>query len=376
MGLSLPPQWGDSPPAGRWPGAQWWTRWFFKPLDPPERRGVVEPVAERSGVVELVGDCLRPPKHDRQRRLPIVLLWDPRVGRPNGGSYGGREPDGRLGPAELLDRLEERFREGRPYVRRNGDELDGRRPHEVAVLLASHLSCPVEAFGRLEFPRLLLGLAAARGPAVDIRRILLSDRRRLIGLLREIAPDVLEEIIGASTGTRLLGLTVRWLLAFSEVPLSVRRGLRWYQDGLGEHLADPFHALARLKECESRTPAKVDEVLCRAFLADLRDSYSMWSCRFFKRDKNCLALLGDTNWKAVRGFLDVLAAQRKGWDPLLIVVAARSHSPNHRHPEAWEFQKEMVATYQDWSSDRKVNARWADYYPLCLDGSCPRQVIP
>jgi hypothetical protein len=132
--------------------------------------------AAQRGLASLVDCCLRPTKGDR-RSLPIVLLWDPRAS----------------GKSELLDHIQERFHSGRPYVRRNRHELGALRPHEVALRLASHLSSRVEGFGRLKFPRLVLGVAAIRGPVnmddpAATRSMMIKRTIHDCGLLRKWGP--------------------------------------------------------------------------------------------------------------------------------------------------------------------------------------------
>ncbi|MGH3943370.1 MAG: hypothetical protein ACRDTG_33060 [Pseudonocardiaceae bacterium] len=322
---------------------------------------------DRRGLSELVGHCLRPPKSDRHRVLPIVAVWGPRRG----------------GKSELLDYLYERFYPGRPCVRRTKHELENlRRPYEVAVALAFHLSRHVEGFGRLKFPRLFLGVAAIRGSvtiedpeatrAAMIRRTV-PDRKRLRSLARETA-DSLADVVGVGRGMRFfLGLAVDGAGALVETVLALGgRGRKWYQDGLGQHFADPIDALVRLAEQETNPQRqdRVDEVLCRAFLADLREEYSPRALQLFKRDQNCLAILDDADSDVVRRFLDVLVAQRRNWDPLLIVSATATRSPftGQRHPERWVVRDVAVAGYQDWHKGRAGNEGWAGLYPVALGG--------
>jgi len=323
--------------------------------------------ADQRAFSELVDHCLRPAKPDRRRPLPIVLLWGPR----------------RSGKSELLDYIHEHFYLGRPYVRRNQHELGTLRPHEVALQLAFHLGCRVEGFGRLKFPRLFLGVAAIRGPvniddpaatrSMMIRRTV-PDRKRLRNLARETAAS-LSDVVGADRGTQFfLGLAVEGLGAVVETALALGgRGRKWYQDGLGQHFADPIDALVRLAEQEANPQLRerVDEVLCRAFLADLRDEYSQQSAlQIFARDENCLAVLDEADSEGTRRFLDVLAAQRQDWDPLLIVSAASTRSPSagYQHPEHWVVRKVAEATHRDWSAGRAANNGWAALYPVELGG--------
>lgn len=335
--------------------------------------------ADHAALRLLVRECLTPGKAERRRQLPMVLLWGPRAS----------------GRSQLLDQLEGEFSTRRPFVRRSGDQLLGCRPHRVALVLAFFLGQRVEGFGRLKFPRLLLGLAVIRGRGPHARedtagqrgqslrdqpedlqaerarlRQLLRDNRELAEQARGMAIE-LGDAIGNGKLTRFfLGVAFEgtfWLLYTVFV---LRRGaLLWYRDGLGRHFADPLDALATLARYEATGEhSVVDEVLCRAFLADLRDGYSPRFPRARARDENCLALLDDADRPAVREFLDMLARQRREWDPLLIVATASTRCPSGGtgHPEQWPVRRAYAAGYTDWSKHRESNNGWETRYPLLL----------
>lgn len=283
-------------------------------------------------VSNLVDEYLGRGNQDRRRPLPIVLLCGPRDS----------------GQSELLEYLETRFKPGRPCVRQS-EPLSTQRPHQIALLLAFHLSERVKCFGRLKFPRLFLGVAATRGPvnfdnraatrAEMIKRIV-PDRKLLKKLICDTAP-VLINLVGTPLDSRLHKLAVEAMLAVIEtVPLPGGRHLRWYRGELRK--TDAVDALVALAKYEADNQlGTVDEVLCRAFLADLRDECTTRFPRPWNRDKNCLALLGDADSDAARGFLDVIAAQRQGWDPLLIVATSSTRPPtanHHSDPEHWVVQ--------------------------------------
>jgi hypothetical protein len=330
--------------------------------------------ADRRGIAELVGHCLRAGKPNLakpgpQPPLPIILLWGPRSS----------------GKSEVLNHLQERFSSGRPNVRRDGSELRALRPHVVALKLASHLSCRVMGLGRLRFPRLSLGTAAIRGPLdVDdsvvarsemIRRTVPS-LRRLRGWVGDastilLSPAVLGVGLPPETG-RFLGLALgNGVGALIERGL-VRRARSWYQDGLGLHFPAPVDALVRLAEWEAvpHQQAMVDETLCRAFLADLRDEYLPHRFQPLERRENCLALLDDADSEGAQRFLNILAAQRTDWDPLLIVAATSTRAPspaNQQPPERWVVRDAANATYRDWSENRHKSG-WTALYPVALSG--------
>ncbi len=265
-------------------------------------------------ISNLVDECLG----HKKRGMRIVWLCGPRDS----------------GQSELLDYLETRFKPGRPCVR-VGEPLDIQRPHQIALLLAFHLSEKVERFGWLRFPRLFLGVAATRGPvnfdsraatrAEMIKRIIL-DRTLLKDLIRETA-SVLINLVGTPLDSRLHSLAVEAMLAVIEtVPLLGGRHLRWYRDELGKR--DAVDALVTLAKAEADSQlAKVDEVLCRAFLADLREGCTARFPHLWDRDKTCLVLLDFAGTDVAHEFLDLIAAHRHDWDPLLIVAASSSRAP-------------------------------------------------
>src|SRR3954447_24701371 len=91
----------------------------------------------------LFTECLNPPRSDRFRATPIVLV---------------RGTEGSSRQVELWE-LRGELVEGRPRAFTGVGEVPERaRPHEVADLIASKLADHVAGFGRLRFPRLLLGL--------------------------------------------------------------------------------------------------------------------------------------------------------------------------------------------------------------------------
>jgi hypothetical protein len=206
---------------------------------------------------------------------------------------------------------------------------------------------------------------------------MLLDRRRLKRLLHETVP-ILIDVVKAAAGTRfLLGLAVEGVLVVTEtLPLLGGRGLRWYQDALGKRSDDPVDTLVKLAEHEANKHmrSKVDEVLCRAFLADLQDGFSAGFPRIWNRDENCLALL-DADSAAAREFINIIAAQQQDWNPLLIVAASSTRSPSagHRHPEQWvvPLTSQVRNHYQDWRTRRHMGDSWTTLYPVALGSLTP-----
>lgn len=313
---------------------------------------------------ELISQCLLPAKPGRRRPLPIVLLWSP----------------GQSGKSELLSHVYRRFYRGRPSVHRHGAELATLRPHEIALQLALHLGRKVELFGRLKFPRLFLGVAAIRGPIgapaksrEEMIRRTIPDRRRLKQWVRATSTVLLDNAATEPPTRVFIGLVLGGVLATLETaPLLRRRGLWWYRNGLGRYFADPVDALVELAEQEEAgNQASVDEVLCRAFLADLRDECRNRFPQLYDRNEHCLAVLDDADSWNVQEFLDIIETQREQeWDPLLIVAASsrRFGTGGYQSPEEWRVRRAEQARYPDWLENRHANPGWTARYPVTLGG--------
>lgn len=327
--------------------------------------------ASQRCVAELIRQCLLPAKPGHRRPLPIVVLWGP----------------GQSGKSELLEHVHQRFYRGRPAVRRRSGELGNRRPHEVALQLAYHLGRRVERFGRLKFPRLFLGMAAIRGPIGEpaqtreemIRRTV-PDRQRLTQWVRETSAALLG-VVAADRLTRVFaGLVLEGILATLETaPLLRGRGLRWYRDGLDQYFADPMDGLVELATQEAAGHRGwVDEMLCRAFLADLRDECSNRLFQLYDRNEHCLAVLDDADAPGVHAFFDILSTQRRqAWDPLLIVTASskRFATAGDRYPEEWPVRSADQVRYSDWLEHRHGHAGWSALYPATLGGITTAEAI-
>lgn len=326
--------------------------------------------ADQQGFCELIRECLRPTKPGQRQPLPIVVLWSP--------SHSGK--------SELLSQVHKHFYRGRPAVRRRGGEL-GRRPYEVALQLADHLGRDVERFGRLKFPRLFLGMLAIRGPlgkpaanrAEMIRRTV-PDRERLKQWTHATSGALLDAVAADKPTRVFVGLVVEGVLARLEtVPLLRGQGLRWYHDGLGLHFADPVEALVELAAQEADGQrSSVDEVLCRAFLADLRDGCSNKFRQLYDRNQHCLAVVDDADSPAVHAFFEILGTQRAGqWDPLLIVAGSSRTFSNGEPPntEQWPVRSAHQASYADWIQNRNVHQGWGALYPVTLGGVTEEEAI-
>ncbi|MGH3933105.1 MAG: hypothetical protein ACRDTF_24380, partial [Pseudonocardiaceae bacterium] len=285
----------------------------------------------------------------------------------------------RSGKSELLGQVHKRFYRGRPAVRRRGDELGRRRPHEIALQLADHLGREVERFGRLKFPRLFLGMLAIAGPlgkpaanrAEMIRRTV-PDRERLKQWTRATSGTLLDTVAADKPTRVFVGLVVEGVLAKLEtVPLLRGQGLGWYSEGLGLHFPDPVEALVDLAAQEADGQRTwVDEVLCRAFLADLREGCSNKFRQLYDRNEHCLAVLDDADSPAMQAFFEILGSQRAGqWDPLLIVAGSsrRFSIAGHPNAEEWPVRPAHKSSYADWIQHRNIHQGWAALYPVTIE---------
>ncbi|MGH3938751.1 MAG: hypothetical protein ACRDTG_08955 [Pseudonocardiaceae bacterium] len=271
-------------------------------------------------------------------------------------------------------------------MRRRGSEL-GRRPYEVALQLADHLGRDVERFGRLKFPRLFLGMLAIRGPVgkpaanrAEMIRRTVPDRERLKKWAHATSGMLLEAIFADKATRVFVGLVVEGVLTRLEtVPLLRGQGLRWYHDGLGLHFADPVEALVELAAQETDGQQTwVDEVLCRAFLADLRDGCSNKFRQLYDRNEHCLAVVDDADSPAVHAFFEILGTQRAGqWDPLLIVAGSSRRFSNAEHPntEQWPVRTARQASYADWLQHRNAHQGWPALYPVTLGGVTEAEAV-
>lgn len=328
-------------------------------------------VAGERGFVELIRQALLPVRSGQHQPLPIVVLWSP----------------SRSGKSTLLDQVHKRFHRGRPSARHCGADFGNRRPHEVALQLADHLGRYVERFGRLQFPRLFLGMLAIKGPVGEaattrsemIRRTI-PDRGRLKQWARDTSGTILDAAEAEKSTKIVIGMALEGALATLEaVPLLRGRALSWYRDALNTYCEDPVDALIQLAADETAGRRdSVDEVLCRAFLADLRDGCSNKFHQLYDRNLHCLAVLDDADTPAVHAFFKILRIQRANqWDPLLIVAGSskKFSTADNENPEEWPIRPADKASYGDWIENRTVKKGWLAVYPVTLDGSTEAEAI-
>lgn len=317
------------------------------PLPPPPGLGAID---------KLVHTCWTRVDHRRSVPLPFVVL----LGTPGSGKTYALEHFARASrraPSALLD-----FSVG-----------DARRPHRIAVQIVFHLARKHRGLARLHFPRLLLGLVALEAAlsATDpdsaksqLREALRAARRRHV--------DPAQVATWVDSGAASFGLpqvpateqiVTLLVRAFEYTPTSaiLNRHLGWYarRNALSEH-----SALDELVDLNRRgrgsDPADllyVDQLLCEAFLADLRAAYA-----HHPTGQNCLVLLDNIDHPGcgATAFLDLLARLRtehvlvepSSYDPLLVVATSSTTravpGPGDGRPGDPYICPAGKASYEDW----------------------------
>jgi hypothetical protein len=220
---------------------------------------------------------------------------------------------------------------------------------QLLSALAFELAHRCRRYGRLRFPRLVVGLlamgldldvnerAAARRQVTDAlkkhRRLdeasLLLQKtagRALQLVVRQQIPDDLVE----TAATLLVNGAVRWVPG-----LTLGRYLNWYGHQDRKLPDDPIDTLVDVNRW-ARSPAgsaaryRLDVLLAAAFLADLRHDFAD-SRRADERSLNCVVLLDDADAEPGPRLLEVLVQARRDDldhgcdppDPLTVVAASR-----------------------------------------------------
>lgn len=327
---------------------------------------------------ELVHSAAARDQHRDEPDLPIIVLW---------GSRGSErfEPLARLdremdwsGPHAFLDgeQLADAFRDG--------DRLtENLRPYEIAGWLAFRLGERVPRFGRARFPRLFLGMWAARNPldpksVVDARRVRRDEIKRTFRGRSELRNWVsaVGKVLASAAGapepvTEVLGLALAGALDFMSTRKLLRgAGMRWYADGLANRrFADPVDGLVELSVQEFLGDFEfVDEVLCRAFVDDLRAEFEAGGRTPFTPKANAVVLLDNVGTPELGPFVTMLAEQRAGSGPLLVVAASHRRYPPaaSAEPSAWQPEALRQASLAGWSRwrERRDQSR---FYPVWVD---------
>ena len=299
--------------------------------------------------------------------LPVVVLW------------GSRSSES----SELLAHLHTIRDWPAPRAHLDGEQLlDDLRPHLVANRLAFQLGRRVERFGRARFPRFFLGMQAVRNPldpdsapgAREARQALIRRylRNRPDGRqwLRASAQAI--AVLAGLDGGRAdaVGLAVDGAMEAGRTLALLRgAGLRWYEEGLGRHSHDGVDALVELSVAEFLGDHDfVDRVLCRAFVADLRNEFASGAGMLFVRRRSALVLLDNVGTPSMRRFVTMLAAQQDGFGPLLVVAASHQRFPDAaaKHPALWQPDDLAEASRERWS-DQRAARETSRYYPVWVD---------
>lgn len=304
--------------------------------------------------------------HGKQDDLPIVVLW---------GSRGSQR-------SELLQHLDQIDDWKAPHASLDGESVPAAlRPHEIANLLAFQMGRRVALFGRARFPRFFLGLWAVRNPldpgtaagAREARRELIRRKLRNTSEGRNWVRDTAEALAGLAGAddavANAIGLAVDGMIAISRTIALLRgAGMRWYRDGLGRRFPDPVDALVELSVWEFQGHRDwVDEVLCRAFVDDLRGEYGA-GVTVYARQTAALVLLDNIGTPATGRFIDMLSKQPDGSGPLLVVAASHLRFPPAAAAEPAQWQPDALAdaSLDRWSKQRPKRNE-SRYYPVWVD---------
>lgn len=325
------------------------------------------PDGREAALHRLVRGCAARDRRDADPNdLPIVVLW---------GSRGSE-------CSELLRHLEEIDDWAGPRAFLDGERLPvDLRPYEIVNRLAFQLGRRAVRFGRARFPRFFLGMWAAQAPldpdatagAREARRALikrkLQNRTEGRNWVRETA-EALAGVAGMNEPvTSAAGLAVDGVVEVSRTIALLRgAGMRWYRNGLGRHFPDPVDALVELSVREFQDDHEwVDEVLCRAFVDDLRGEFDT-GITLFARRTNAVVLLDNVGTSVLRRFLAMLSEQRAGSGPLLIVAASHRRFPSAAAAEPMNWQPDALeeASLGGWSA-RRPGRGGSRYYPVWVD---------
>lgn len=325
-------------------------------------------------VTAVVDRSMQKVHHD----LPIVLF----LGQPGSGR------------STLLDAISDRYAERAPTVMVDylADLSPSTRIREVLADLMVQFDARVRGL-RLTFPRVLIGLAAVDVPlgrhsAVRRRQILrdaLLDRKGTHERLEEVITHTVATLRATQSGTSQAAAEVETSQAVAAVEGLIKvldigsvtsrvafrwsPAARWYLTAVDGRKEDPLDALTLLNRWERglgpghpdevRQPEAVDDVLLRAFLADLAAAYT-GGPRANSRPLNCLFSLHRADTGAARTFVHALIDARNSAprtalpDPLLVVGTARIRFSEPDRPEHCSISASSTedASYDDWKDVR------------------------
>lgn len=246
------------------------------------------------------------------------------------------------GKSSLLDLLAHYLNQNVPYGRVDFRSAGDRSVAEVLGLLVQGLNTHCAAYGRIVFPRFIVGNIVQQAtinhtnPASARAQIknLLAQHQRVDALQGSIATMVraFSPGIDGAALTRAIDLLIksvtRWRIGGRVI---LGKGATWYahQDrGLSCDYLDVLRLLNHQAKGNDTDRKKADDLLLRAFLADLRADHDRWFRR--RRDVNCVILLDDVDEPSGRGFLDALReihGTENGREIGHITVVATSRGP-------------------------------------------------
>ncbi|GAA0366283.1 AAA family ATPase [Actinoallomurus spadix] len=325
----------------------------------------------RDRAVHVVREFMERPERGRRRttrEAPILLFEGPR------GS----------GKTALLDLLARSLDGKVPYARVDFEDMGEAAGYEVLAALAFELNRQGGDYGRLGFPRFIVGRVIMeeklddkdRGQAYRQVKARLEQARNIAalrGLIQMIAPP-LQPILGIPQQIPVpdfAGLLLNGLLA------SGRRGRRlllgagqdWYGDqdlGLGH---DPIDELVKLNSLHARGDREaVDGLLMSAFLADLRDDFE--HRRAARQPYTAAVLLDNVDTEEGRQFLLDLTQSRRAREadgraaiPLTFVATSRGELTTRVAQDLRPYARLDDAGRAD-RRRRGATARW--WYPIVL----------
>ena len=232
------------------------------------------------------------------------------------------------------------------------EELGEQAIPETLAVIASQLARRCRLYGSLRFDRLVIGLQAMRLDLSDVDPELartqvaaMLNERRGLGTLKRVLGDFAQEALKLvpspiGTPTRVvvelaIGASVDGLAGWLLSRNALGRAKSWYGHQDRGLALDPIGQLvdlnwARRHPARADARSQVDELLCDAFLADLRDNFRCGR-RSDEWTLNCLVLFDNVDCGLGQTFLRQLVALRDPADgadvdppsPLVVVGGSR-----------------------------------------------------
>ncbi|ASU83847.1 hypothetical protein CDO52_14580 [Nocardiopsis gilva YIM 90087] len=271
-----------------------------------------------------------------------------------------------IGKSALLDHIAGLLHQQVPYAYIDFQHTPQADVAKVLSALAFELSRHTPNYGRLNFPRMIIGQLVLRldlshtdrnGAREQVIAEIKKHRKldRIEELLRETADDIVSLPVEPLTGnvaTRAFGRPVATAVgALTSWTLSSRPFLGRHQDWYGHrdqgYTDDPIDALVQLNQ-QWNAPHhdggrdQAADVLCAAFLADLRDAFAHGG-RSASWLLTPVVLLDNVDEEPGRGFLDHLARVRRTteiddrYGALTIVATSRG-------PLLWALPDDVTVT--------------------------------